>query len=168
MPDLSPAPTLARLVPSLDTCRALKDAGWVHPTAFAWFTDCDDAGEPDDPDRPPVVLTDRRHRDWCRSCAAPTFSEVWDRLPVFITTDAHGDGYTSDYHRSLWTGADGREIASYLSVDHDDAEVLSLFPADAEGIIRQRDAEEEHERPVEAAAALYIALVQAGHIQATP
>ena len=120
------------LVPTLDTCRALMEAGFPQDTALAW---CREPGGGE------VVREPHRHSGK-PLCAAPTLAEVLGELPDSV---ANGNrGYKS---RSLIIrgGRIGYEPKSKPFLDY--SHPFTFGPISAE-----------------AAARLWLALVEAGHV----
>lgn len=138
-----------QLVPSLETCRALREAGYPQDatafsgSCFVWVASGD--GE----------------RVQCAGlfvpmdtdvCAAPTLAELLAALPRTIDADPHGNGYDDTFHRCLWSGANGKDYLTYTG-EEDGLERLELPDG--------TEAEEEAENPTEGAARLWLRLSSA-------
>lgn len=142
-------PDLSTLTVSLDIARALKDAGFPQETVFDWYSAPMFGMMLDQGLNRKDVVAPFAHHDYEWICAAPTFEEVWALLPESIIVD--GETYWINHDRVT------HERVFYADV----IQRVLMLP-------NGRNAMEEHISPVEASAALFLALVRAGHIQNTP
>lgn len=139
---------LSDLVPALDTCRALKAAGFPEDTVFAWrfgYHDTDPQVWAQDD-----YTTQRGDHDPAHECVAPTLADLLAALPRCIEDPDGGD-----YYLGLWRGIKGATAVAYHDGDDGLVLVLDLGTCD-------QDAEEHHANPAEAAAQLWLALHAAG------
>ena len=131
-------PDLASLVPSLDTCRRLAEAGWTAPTVCLWRYGYHDT-------EPSVwlrcdFLVDSARIDLHHACPAPTLSELLEALPPVRSS-------IRDYGLMLHPTPYGEWWIGHESATGD-CEVEDAFGTS----------------PTEVAALLWLALAESGHL----
>lgn len=131
------------LTPSLDACKALKDAGFPQDTVFTWVT-------PDGRAQPPSVSprggTDRAEEE----SAAPTLTELLAHLPAELAFAVPHPVYGSlERAHTLELSLGHRAMIGYHLVGSHD--------------VQHRV---EHDSAVEAAAHLFLALRTDGRLDA--
>lgn len=102
--------SLETLVPDLDTCRRLKEAGYPQETALWW-----------DRNMFHGKMHVTTHAVTGKGIAAPTFQEIWERLPIRIRVDGNWCG------RTLFCDDDGDSNCGFDSQTKDVWEVMFSY-----------------------------------------
>jgi hypothetical protein len=131
----------ALLTPSLDTCDALKRAGFPQTTVFAWGSEVGQR-------RPPRVFPRGITGSTSEESAAPTLSEILAHLPSELSFALpHPIFGSTDRAHTLEVSLGRRAVIGYHRVGS-----------------REVQHRTEHGSAVEAAARLYLALREAGRL----
>lgn len=114
---MTTATTIDALVHDLKRCQGLKEAGFPQETALNWVYGC---GEPYVTAFKPEAL-----KHCTPLCAAPTFQEIWERLPRELTFCGTARPFLSV------SPFDGRYGVGYEYIENMGVHALTLFRASA-------------------------------------
>lgn len=141
-------PDLSSLTVSLETARALQAAGFPQDTALAWTH-----GVPEDPGPHVTFHPSPGLRPLVAGeCAAPTLAEILDALKAEGAQAAMLARESTEGHLYAVSSP---AYSTFAPLDDDEPDEMRCQPAEPW---------QWHTDPTEAAAALYLALVRAGHI----
>lgn len=133
---------VARLTPSIDTCDALRQAGFPQATVFAWGSEVGQR-------RPSSVFPRGTRGGISEGSAAPTLTELLAHLPSALSFALpHPIFGSTDRTHTLEVSLGHRAVIGYHRVGAHEVQHRT-----------------EHDSAVEAAARLYLALREAGRLR---